>query len=288
MFKKVCENVYYMPHDHYADRPAIGLVVGERSVLLYDSGNSYKHAKEILDGVRAITNLPIEYTVLSHWHWDHVFGAHYINSPNLIAHPFCAEMLKEISSYKWDDKSLDERVEQGLEIDFCREHIRKELAPNERDTVLIAIPNVLVLDKMQIDLGGISAEIFHLGGEHSADSICLYVNESKVLFLGDGICQELFLGPWSYDLPDIDRRLSDVQKYDCLHYINSHWDPQSKDEFAAFCVDIRNAGKAVGDRVSEAQAKESFAEIFGREPTENESANILSFVEGNLKKTNSK
>ncbi len=284
MFNKICENIYYLPHNHYSDRPAIGLVVGKSSALLYDSGNSYKHANEILAGVREITNLPIDYTVLSHWHWDHVFGAYYINSPNLISHPFCAKMLKEISSYKWDDISLDERVEQGLEIDFCREHIRKELMPDERDSIKIAIPNILVSDKLQIDLGGVSVEIFHLGGEHSEDSICLYVNESKVLFLGDGICQELFLGPWSYDLADIDRRLSDVQSYDCLHYINSHWDYQKKEEFTEFCKDLRIAGKAVGDITSKDAACENFAKIYGREPSDTDIENITSFVEGNLKR----
>ncbi len=286
MFNKICENVYYMPHNHYSDRPAIGLVIGERSALLYDSGNSYKHAKEIVDGVRKITNLPIENIVLSHWHWDHVFGAYYIDTKNLISHPFCAEQLKAISSYKWDDESLDERVLNGLEIDFCREHIRKELAVDERESVKIAIPNLYVSDKMQIDLGGVTVEIFHLGGEHSADSICLYVNDRKVLFLGDGICQELFLGPWSYDLPDIDRRLSDIEKYDCIHYINSHWDPQDSEEFKVFCEDIRTAGQAVGEKRTVLEAFRNFVSIFGREPTIGESYNIKAFVEGNLKKQN--
>jgi glyoxylase-like metal-dependent hydrolase (beta-lactamase superfamily II) len=40
-------------------------------------------------------------------------------------------------------------------------------------------------DEVQIDLGGITCIIKHVGGDHADDSVVIYIKEEKILFLGD-------------------------------------------------------------------------------------------------------
>ena len=49
MFDKVTEHIYIHPAEHYTDRPNIGLIVGEKSSLLFDAGNSAVHVEKLKD-----------------------------------------------------------------------------------------------------------------------------------------------------------------------------------------------------------------------------------------------
>ena len=52
---------------------------------------------------------------------------------------------------------------------------------------------------MEIDLGGITCIVEHVGGVHAPDSSIIYVVEDKVLFLADCVYQDFYSGEWSYD-----------------------------------------------------------------------------------------
>ena len=57
------------------DRPALGLAVGENAGLLIDGGNSPAHVEEVLQTARRVSDVPLKALCLTHWHWDHTFGA---------------------------------------------------------------------------------------------------------------------------------------------------------------------------------------------------------------------
>lgn len=45
---------------------------------------------------------------------------------------------------------------------------------------------------MTVDLGGMTARIFHTEAPHSEDTVCIYIPEEKVLFLGDSTSEDFF------------------------------------------------------------------------------------------------
>ena len=278
--KQLTPHTYVIPCNHATDRPAIGVVVGSHSVLVVDAGNSPAHAGEIQAAVRSVTHLPIRYLCITHWHWDHTFGMSAFPSAIKVAHPQTNRQLAHMKGYRWDDASLDARVKSGEEIPFCADNIKKEYP--DRSHIVITTADLTGKD-IKFDLGGVHVRFFAVGGEHSVDSCCVYVDEDKVLFLGDSLCHNMFTGPWSYYLPEFERRLSKISGIDCNWYVNSHWDPQTAPEFASYCKQMRAVGSAMGDLTDEAAAGERFERVFGHVPDAEQLDLALSYVRGNIK-----
>ncbi|WP_256204325.1 hypothetical protein [Planococcus faecalis] len=46
MLNKLSESIYYLSNQDDRERPALGLVCGEKHSLIIDAGNSTQHAKE--------------------------------------------------------------------------------------------------------------------------------------------------------------------------------------------------------------------------------------------------
>lgn len=72
--------VHFGVHDERApanlgDNANIGFIVGERCVLVVDSGGSRPVGEALADALRAVTDLPVCHVVITHVHPDHFFGA---------------------------------------------------------------------------------------------------------------------------------------------------------------------------------------------------------------------
>src|SRR6185295_8330420 len=86
---------------------------------------------------------------------------------------------------RWDDASLAELVRQGDESAASFEHMKAEL-PSRTDLVLVP-PTVSFRQQLDIDLGGVSCSVEHVGGDHASDSALVHVRERKVLVTGDAL-----------------------------------------------------------------------------------------------------
>lgn len=209
MFNKITEHIYIHPAEHYTDRPNIGLITGEKYSLLYDAGNSEKYVEK-LKAELSEQGLPFpDFVLLSHWHWDHSFGAKFWKVP-IISGRKTDEQLREVSNWKWDDFSMENRIKTGEDIVFCTEMIKREYP--ERDKIEI-VPSDIVFDKtMSMDLGGISCELIHAKGPHSEDSVICYLPSEKFVFLGDANCKDLYGKPWEFDIEHEEDFLENVEK----------------------------------------------------------------------------
>jgi glyoxylase-like metal-dependent hydrolase (beta-lactamase superfamily II) len=168
------------------------MVVGRDHTLLLDAGSSPAHVHELL-----IANArPPRYVALTHWHWDHIFGAAELGVP-VIAHALTAEHLAIMAGYDWSDAALDARVQTGEESIGCARDVKIEL-PEPRQ-VTIAVPDLVFHTTLDIDLGGgITCHIQHVGGDHSDDCSVMFVEPDKVLFVGDCLCEASSYHPAQY------------------------------------------------------------------------------------------
>ncbi|MEC5423327.1 MBL fold metallo-hydrolase [Virgibacillus sp. C22-A2] len=281
MLKQIATNVYYMPHYAETDRPALGLICGENFSLAIDAGNSPAHATDFLDLAENMDITPIKLAVITHWHWDHIFGMKTVGRLT-ISHQDTKRQLEYLKTLKWDDASLDKRVENGEEIAFCRDMMKREMPV--RDYLELQAPDITFQDTMQIDLGGITCVMEHVGGEHARDSSIVYIPEEKVMFLGDCIYQDFYSGEWSYDLKELQILLEKIKKYDVRYYVLGHQSPKSYDELWHFLDELLDVGEIVGDETSPEKAVERFQLTRKIEPTKDQLEFIGNFVAGNQKK----
>jgi glyoxylase-like metal-dependent hydrolase (beta-lactamase superfamily II) len=281
MLKQLNNRVYYMPHYSETDRPALGLICGDTFSVIVDSGNSPAHAKDFLELVDKMDIPPVKYVILTHWHWDHIFGIGTMGFVT-ISHVETKKKVEYLKTLKWDDASLDARVETGEEIEFCRDMIKREM-PN-RDHLELKVPDLTFTNKIDIDLGGVNCVVEHVGGVHAQDSSIIYIPDEKVMFLGDCIYQDFYSGEWSYDLDELVILLDKIKKYDVDTYVTGHQNPKSREEMWKFFDDLTSIGEIVDREVSLDKALTTFTEVRKKNPNEEQREYIQNFVSGNRKK----
>lgn len=178
---RITDHVYWMPPGP-PDRPSLCAVVGERRTLMLDAGSSAAHARAFLDALRIASDRRPAAVVYTHSDWDHVLGGAEVGAI-VIAHALTAEGLGELAKRDWSDEGLDRRVAAGLSSPRHAADVKAEL-PSPR-TVEVAAADIIFHDELEIDLGGVTVRVRHVGGDHSADSCVMYVEPDAVLFMGD-------------------------------------------------------------------------------------------------------
>ena len=166
--ERISEHAWWMPPGP-PDRPSLCAVVGDRWTLALDAGSSRRHTREFVAGLPRRPDA----VVYTHSHWDHTFGGVEIDRL-VIAHELTAPKLVELASRDWND---DDKVS---------DHIKEEL-PSPR-TVEIALADIVFGPALDLDLGGVTVHVEHVGGDHCDDSCVMLVEPDGVLFVGDALC----------------------------------------------------------------------------------------------------
>lgn len=177
------ERIHYTKPDSDTDRPILAIISGTKYSLMVDAGASPDHTSNFINRILEHKLAYPSFSVLTHWHWDHSFGAASLDCP-IIAHELTAQELLAQKNYTWDTPAINERVEKGLEIPMIRDHLIVEYSDENRE-IDIRIPDILFNGGLDIDLGDIHCVIKSVGGDHSLDSATIYIPEEKLLFLGD-------------------------------------------------------------------------------------------------------
>ncbi|ULO07805.1 MBL fold metallo-hydrolase [Paenibacillus sp. 19GGS1-52] len=229
-FQLLSPHILIMHAEPETDRPILAAILGERRTLLLDAGNSPAHAELFRKELSEYGYRQPDMIALTHWHWDHTFGLSAWDLPT-VAHEGTAEALTRLSGLDWSDEGLEGLAAQGIISDESILHIRKEYG--SRRTIRFMKPDIVFADRITIDLGGITCELNHVGGDHSADSCVLYVKEDNVLFLGDALGPSIYGGPRQYSSTGFLKLLNLAYRYDAQWYVESHGVPMSGVEFRA-------------------------------------------------------
>lgn len=292
---QLTDHISYLSANHETDRPGLAAIRGNRSTLLVDAGNSPAHAQlllELIENKRAknissnntsinTTKTPTHptFVVLTHWHWDHIFGMQALNMP-VIAQQHTDTMIRELMTYDWTDEALDQRVDQGIEVTFCSDMIKKEFAYNREEIQLIP-PHIIFQDKLTLDLGGLTCHIDRVGGDHTQDSTVVYVEEEKTLFLGDCLAPDLYVPDWTFTVEGVLKLVTKLSAYDAEIIVESHSEPVDKKTFAQQLEDLRQTALAVEKCGSDKeQVHATLQHTLGRTLQEEDLETIQFFING--------
>src|SRR5262247_4101523 len=84
--------------------PNSGIIVGDDGVIVVDAQATPALAGEVIQRVRQITDKPIKYVVLSHYHAVRVLGASAYRAQEVIASETCRGMIAERGKEDWDSE----------------------------------------------------------------------------------------------------------------------------------------------------------------------------------------
>jgi glyoxylase-like metal-dependent hydrolase (beta-lactamase superfamily II) len=146
----------------------VGVVMGSDGVLLVDTRESPRRARELVDELITITDLPVRWVVNTHWHWDHTFGNSLFDGAEIWGHELCAAALS----------SRGEQMRQAV----------KEWMPDsahaEIDEVDIVPPARTFSDEVSLRIGREVRLTYH-GFAHTDADIVVRVPDADVAFFGD-------------------------------------------------------------------------------------------------------
>ena len=179
--QRISEHVFWLPPGP-PDRPSLCAVAGDRGTIWLDAGSSAAHTGEFLRLLAAESVAEPSHVVLTHSHWDHVFGAAELGA-HVIAQERTAAYLEQLAATDWSDEALDRRVVSGEDSRQHAENVKAEL-PSPRD-VRIAPAEIVFRDGIDLELGGVRLQVRYVGGDHADDSTVVFVEPDALLFLGD-------------------------------------------------------------------------------------------------------
>jgi len=241
-FNRIAEHTYWLAPYSPTDRPTLGAIIGQRATLLVDAGNSVAHAQVLLDELSRMNVTP-SFVALTHWHWDHVFGTAALPLPTF-AHAETRRIVAEMATLDWSDAALDARVAAGTEIEFCSSMIKAELP--DRSDLVIRPPEISFRDEIELDLGGVTCRLVHVGGDHAADSVVVYVPEDRIVFLGDCLYPAIYAPARHYTTAKLFPLLDRLLSFNAECYLAGHHpQPMTRAEMQAEATLLRTIGGLV-------------------------------------------
>ena len=150
----------------------VGWIVGEEAVAVVDTGSSALQGRGLRDAVRTVTDKPIAYVIATHVHPDHLFGhaAFLADEPAFVGHRKLPAALEQRGAFY---------------LDNLRETLRKWADGTE-----VVMPDLLVEDVLEIDLGERRLTLRAHGTAHTDNDLTVLDEASGVLFAGDLLFME--------------------------------------------------------------------------------------------------
>lgn len=165
-FTEIGKNLYAFTAE---GDPNTGVIIGDDSVMVVDAQATPVMAQLVIDRIREVTDKPIKYVTLSHYHAVRVLGASAYNASEIIASQKCQAMIVERGQEDWDS-------EFGR---FPRLFDAADTIPG------LTWPTITFKDHMTINMGNRRVELMHLGRAHTAGDIVAWVPDEGVMFTGD-------------------------------------------------------------------------------------------------------
>lgn len=216
--RRVTDHVYWLPPTD-PDRPSLAAVVGKTRTLMLDIGASPTHTRLFLEQLESADVPTPHFALLSHWHWDHVFGIAALEMP-VLAHTQTAKGLEVLRGYSWSDEALDARVQSGHEAEMCARDIKLEL-PSPR-TITLRAPDIVFSGGLTLDLGETTCYVLHVGGDHAEDACVTLIQPDRLVFLGDCLYEAIYAPERYYTPAKIFPLLETVLALEADHYITGH------------------------------------------------------------------
>jgi glyoxylase-like metal-dependent hydrolase (beta-lactamase superfamily II) len=112
--------------------PNSAIIVGDDGCLVFDAQSTPAMANKVIERVRAVTDKPIKYVVLSHYHAVRVLGASAYKAQAVIASQETYRLVEERGQQDWDSEYG--RFPRLFRPDLADAHLRRRDVALSRQT----------------------------------------------------------------------------------------------------------------------------------------------------------
>jgi len=152
--------------------PNTGVIIGDDSVMIIDATATPVAAQDVVRKVREITDKPIKYVVLTHYHAVRVLGAS----------GYKEHGLEQIIASQGTQDLIVERGQQDMESEITR---FPRLFQSVESIPGLTWPTIVFKEEMTLMMGDLKVKIMHPGRGHTKGDTVVWVESEKVLFSGD-------------------------------------------------------------------------------------------------------
>ncbi len=150
----------------------VGVVVGDRGVVVIDTRASEPQGRELLEHLRRVTSQPVIAVLYTHWHFDHTFGTAALR-----------DVYADVPVHAHEDAVQTLRDRAGELQDVARgedDPVHADIAGAR-----IVLPDREFASVRSLDLGDRVLEAVHLGRGHTSGDVLLRVPDADVVYFGD-------------------------------------------------------------------------------------------------------
>lgn len=216
--------------------PNTGFIIGERGVVVIDARATPALARETLSLIRKITDKPIHYLVLTHYHAVRVLGASGLPAEHIVAHRNTRDLIRE-------------RGQQDFESEARR---FPRLFHDISSVPGLTHPDICYDDGMILDLGNREVQLRWLGRAHTSGDTAVWLPNERVLFAGDLVeasaapyCGDAYILDWPATLANVRALGAHVVVPGRGDVVRGKAVGKAIDETEAYLILLRNAVHAV-------------------------------------------
>jgi glyoxylase-like metal-dependent hydrolase (beta-lactamase superfamily II) len=207
-------------------RPWIGIVATSQGTVLIDSGNGTVHGAAIQAALEQINAPPVSHILLTHHHWDHVFGNCAFPDAYIVAHEQTQQHLEVMAQEPWSEGYVE--TKGGRRAQMVMQLMKRAVSDW---STFRAVPAHETFDTFyHLTLGQYRFTVEHVGGQHEPDQCIVHVQPGNVLFLGDAAYGRGSQSQWNY--PQLGAALRDFLARRADWYVEGHRTPARAESFA--------------------------------------------------------
>ena len=150
--------------------PNTGIIIGDDAVLVADTQATPAMAADVIRRIREVTDKPIKYVVLTHYHAVRVFGASAYGAQQILASQDTYDLIVERGE-------ADKASEIGR---FPRLFRNVESVPPG-----LTWPTITFSGKMTLWLGKLEVQLLQLGRGHTKGDTVVWLPQERTLLSGD-------------------------------------------------------------------------------------------------------
>jgi len=218
-FEKITEGVYYATATGSMVTGSNNVVIiGDRDVLVVDTGTTPAAARAFMEDVKLITDKPIRYVVNTHFHYDHTDGNQaYAGKADIIAHEYVKYAIQNLNVLQREPFKTSQLTNVPIRIETLKQRIADEKDAEQKVALQrqLAVaqqgwealkeikptpPNMTYSKTKVLNLGGREVQLLFLGRGHTNGDTVVLLPKEKVVCTGDLMQSRLaYMGDAQFD-----------------------------------------------------------------------------------------